>query len=132
MKRIFTSFNFIAAACALLCGCAFTDYGTRINGERRELESLEGKYQDLEARYVIVLNSLEKNLGDSKLENERDKVRDKMHALNARIQEKRREFDMSLEEWEKKIVQDNLQKALIDKEVIDNANKVEGEWNTSQ
>jgi len=123
------------AACIglLASACAFTDYGNRINGERREIEGLERKYNDLEARYVIVLNSLEKNLGDSNLENERDKVKGKLQALSARIQEKRKGYELSVEEWEKKIVQDNIQKALEDQAINENAGKTEdGEWHESK
>ena len=125
-------------ACAVCAGllasaCAFTEYGNRINGEHREVERMERKYDDLEARYVIVLNNLEKNLGDSKLENERDKVKEKLQALSARIQDKRKEYAMSVEDWEKKIVQDNIQKALEDKAINENAGKTEdGEWHESK
>jgi len=104
-------------ACAVCAGllasaCAFTEYGNRINGEHREVERMERKYDDLEARYVIVLNNLEKNLGDSKLE---------------------KEYAMSVEDWEKKIVQDNIQKALEDKAINENAGKTEdGEWHESK
>ena len=128
MKRIFTLVNAALFASLLFAGCAFTDYGNRISDERQSLESLERKRHDYESRYVIVLSSLEKHLGDPKLEYERNKLEKLILDIDTRIVDKRQNFENSLEEWRKKIAQDKLQKEMIEREEQLNANKQDGEW----
>src|SRR3954471_9506094 len=132
MKKTFTIADarraFLLCAVAAFCaGCAFTDSGNRLNEDRKSLESLERQREDYESRYVIVLNSLEKNIGDAQLERERDKLRKKIQELSARIREQRQEFDRTVREWEDKIAQDELQREMIEKEERKNAYKVEGD-----
>ena len=128
MKRIFTTANAILIASLLLAGCAFTDNGNRISDERQTLENLERKRQDYESRYVIVLNSLEKNLGDPKLEHERDKLQKMILDVNTKIAEQRQAFEHSVDEWQQKIAQDELQKEMLEREEQLNVNKQDGEW----
>ena len=128
MKRIFTTANAIFIASFLLGGCAFTDYGNRIGDERQSLEALEKKRQDYESRYVIVLNSLEKNMNDLKLDYEKNKLERMLLDVNTKIGEKRQSFERSLEEWRQKIAQDKLQKQMLDREEQLNVNKQDGEW----
>jgi len=116
------------AAFFLLAGCAFSDYGVRVNDERTALENLEHQREDYQSRYVIVLNSLERNIGDPDLEKERDKIQKKILDLDFRIQQQRKIFDESVEEWQQKIAQDKLQKEINDREEESNTNKTEGVW----
>ena len=128
MKRIFTLASAALFASLLFAGCAFTDYGNRINDERQTLESLERKRQDYESRYVIVLNSLEKYVDDPKLEEERGMLQRKILEMNVKITQQRQTFEQSVEEWNQKITQDKLQKEMLEKEEQLNVNKQDGEW----
>ena len=128
MKRIFTRADAILIASLLFAGCAFTDYGNRINGERLTLENLERKRQDYESRYVIVLNSLERYTGDPKLERERGMLQKRILEISAKIAEQRQTFEHSVQEWDQKISQDKLLKEMLDREEQLNANKQDGDW----
>jgi hypothetical protein len=110
-----------------LAGCAFTDSGVRVNEERDALARLERKREDYESRYVIVMNSLERNVGDSRLESERDAIRKRILELNTRIQNQRGIYEQAAQDWEQKIAQDKLQKQINEKEIRNNAYKTEGE-----
>ena len=55
MKKTSTSTNRLlaAAGAALLCfGCAFTEYGNRINQEQLEIARLEDKRHGLETEFI--------------------------------------------------------------------------------
>lgn len=110
---------------ALFAGCAFTEYGNRINGEQLEIARLEDKRHTLETEYIIILNSLEEHPTEERLIKERDEVRRKLIDVAAEIQEKRKGFDQSLKEWDDKIVQNRIEQQMIDKEVKENAGKDE-------
>lgn len=125
---MFTRVEAICIASLLLAGCAFTDYGSRINDERQTLESLERKRDDYEARYVLVLNSLEKNIGDSRLEEERGMLQKKILEIDVKVAQQREGFERSVEEWNQKISQEKLQKEMLDREEQLHVNKPDGEW----
>ncbi len=137
MKRIFTStssprhpFRKGALACAaaslLFCaGCAFTEYGNRINQEQLAIARQEDKRHSLETQYIIILNNLETHPDDERLIKERDAVHKKLIDLDAEIAEKRKGLDQSLSEWDQKIVQERIEKQMIDKEVKENEGKDE-------
>ena len=125
---MFTRVEAICIASFLLAGCAFTDYGSRINDERQTLESLERKRDDYEARYVLVLNSLEKYVGDPKLEQERGMLQKKILEINVKVEQQRKNFEQSVEEWNQKISQDKLQKEMLDREEQIHVNQPDGEW----
>ena len=112
-------------AAALLAGCAFTDYGNRINREQLEIARLEDKRHNLETQFIIVLNNLENHPGEEKLIKERDEVRAKLIDASYMITEKRKMLDQSFREWEQKIVEERIQKQMIDQEVRDNEGKNE-------
>jgi hypothetical protein len=142
MRKIFTSpkairgglgaVTAILLPAALCFGCAFTDFGSRVNAERAALEKLEKRRQKYETRHVIILNNLERNPGDPKLEKERDEVREKIVSLHSRIEAQRALFARSVQEWETKIVEERIQKDLVDKEERENAHRPEGEWRTTE
>jgi len=117
------------AACLVLGlwiqGCAFTDYGNRINQEQLEIARLEDKRHTLETQFIIVLNNLETHPGEEKLLKERDEVRGKLIDVSSLITEKRKMLDQSYREWEQKIVEERIQQQMIDKEVKDNEGKIE-------
>lgn len=116
----------MAAAAALLCsGCAFTEYGNRINQEQLEIARLEDKRHGLETEFIIVLNNLETHPDDERLIKERDEVHKKLIDLDADILERRKGFDQSLKEWDQKIVQERIEKQMIDQEVKENEGKDE-------
>lgn len=125
MKKTFI-FKILLAA-GLLAGCAFTDYGNRVNEERSALENLERRREDLESRFVIVLNGLERYPGDATLETERDKIRRKILELHKQIQEQRQVYDSRVRDWERKITEDKLQKQINDREEKKNAYKKDDE-----
>ena len=128
MKKTFTTVKTavgIAAVFLMLAGCAFTDHGNSIRDEREALESLERKREDYESRYVIVFNSLERNIGDPKLELEKDRSHRKILELNPSIRDQRQIFERSVQDWEQKITQDKLQKEMDEKEERRNAYKPE-------
>ncbi len=129
MKKTFTAVELFMAAFLLLAGCAFSDYGNRVNDERDALEKLERQREDYQSRYVIVLNSLERYVGDSRLEKERDGLQKKILDLDFQITQQRKVFDQSVEGWRQKIDQDKLQKQINDREEQENAGKPQGEWN---
>ncbi len=106
-------------------GCAFTEYGNRINQEAQTIARQEDKRQSLETSYIIVLNSLESHPTEEKLIKERDRLRDKLRDIDFDIQEKRKALDQSFIEWEQKIVQEKVEKQMIDKEVHENMGKDE-------
>jgi hypothetical protein len=112
----------------LLAGCAFSDYGVRVNDERTTLENLERQREDYQSRYVIVLNSLERYVGDRDLEKERDRIQKKILDLDFQIKEQRKIFDESVEEWQQKIADDKLQKQINDREEQTSSDKAEGQW----
>lgn len=112
-------------AAALLAGCAFTDYGNRINREQLDIARLEDKRHNLETQFIIVLNNLENHPGEEKLVKERDAVRAKLIDVSYMITEKRKMLDQSFREWEQKIVEERIQKQMIDQEVRDNEGKNE-------
>ena len=127
MKKTFSSIEWpVLAVAALLCaGCAFTDYGNRINQEQLEIARLEDKRHSLETEYIIVLNSLELHPDEERLIKERGEVQRKLIDLAADIAEKRRSLDQSFIEWDQKIVQERIEKQMIDKEVKENEGKDE-------
>lgn len=130
MKRTSTntSSRWWAAAGALLCAaCAFTDYGNRINQEQLEIARLEDKRHGLETEYIIVLNNLELHPDEESLIKERDEVHKKLIDLAADIAEKRKSLDQSFLEWDQKIVEQRIEKKMIDKEIRENADKDEFE-----
>jgi hypothetical protein len=116
----------MAGAALLICaGCAFTQYGNRINQEQLAVAHLEDKRHSLETEYIIVLNNLEEHPDDERLLKERDEVHKKLIDLDADIAEKRKALDQSFLEWDQKIVQDRIEKQMIDKEVKENEGKDE-------
>ncbi len=129
MKKIFFSSKTpYLLLLVVLSGCAFTEYGNRINQEQSELAALEAKRHKLESQYIIVMNMLENHPTDRNLIDERDKVLEKLRLLNFDIDQKRGFFDQSLREWEQKLVQERIQQEMIDKEVRENAHIEEGEF----
>jgi len=128
MKKTFTSIKRLAAAGAALlvaAGCAFTEYGNRINQEQLAIAHLEDKRHGLETEYIIALNSLELHPDDERLIKERDVVHKKLVDLDADIAEKRKALDQSFREWDEKIVQERIEKQMIDKEIKENEGKDE-------
>ena len=121
MKKTFITK--VVAAGLLLAGCAFTDYGNRVNDERTTLENLEHRREDWQSRYVIVLNGLERYPGDEKLEKERDAVRKKILDFDKDIADQRQMYESSVQDWERKITEDKLQKQIQDREERKNADK---------
>lgn len=110
---------------SLLGACAFTEYGNRINQEQLGIARLEEKRHSLETQYIIVQNSLELHPSEEKLIKERDEVRKKLLDLSYEIAEKRKLLDQSLMEWEQKIIQERIEREMIDKEVRENEGKDE-------
>src|SRR3954468_18187931 len=128
MKKISTSINRLALAGAalLVCaGCAFTEYGNRINQEQLAIAHLEDKRHSLETEYIIVLNNLEEHPDEPQLLKERDEVHKKLIDLDEDIAEKRKSLDQSFREWDQKIVHERIEKQMIDKEVKENEGKDE-------
>lgn len=115
----------LAAAFLLMAGCAFTDYGNRINQEQLEIARLEDKRHNLETQYIIVLNNLELHPAEERLIKERDEVRKKLIDLSGLLVEKRKLLDQSFREWEQKIVHERIEKEMIDREIRDNEGKNE-------
>ncbi len=108
-----------------LTACAFTEYGNRINQEQLDIARLEDKRHTLETGYIIVLNSLELHPTEEKLIKERDGMRGKLRDLDFQIDQKRKSLDQSFLEWEQKIVQEKVEREMIDKEVQENKGKNE-------
>ncbi|GEM_PF-2400552 len=108
-----------------LSGCAFTEYGNRINQEQLDIARLEDKRHNLETQFIIVLNNLETHPGEERLIKERDEVRAKIIDISSLITDKRKMLDQSFREWEQKIVEEKIQQQMIDKEVKDNEGKNE-------
>ena len=127
MKKIFTIkiFLFLILVGSSFMGCAFTEYGNRINQEQLDLSRLEEKRQTLETAYIIVLNSLETHPTEEKLIKQRETYRTKLRDLNFLIDQKRNLLDQSLREWEQKIVQEKVEHEMVDKEVQENQGKNE-------
>ena len=136
MKKTFTSISrrlhgplfklFVMGLAILsLSACAFSEYGNRINREQLAISRLEDKRHRLETQYVIVLNSLESHPTDRKLIKEKDLVGKKLSSLVQDIEEKRKLFDMSVREWEGKIVKDRIEQEMVEKEVRENIDKDE-------
>jgi hypothetical protein len=128
MKKTFTSIKRLAIACAALiacAGCAFTEYGNRINQEQLAIAHLEDKRHSLETEYIIVLNNLEEHPDEPRLIKERDEVHRKLVDLDADIAEKRKSLDQSFLEWDQKIVQERIEKQMTDKEIKENEGKDE-------
>jgi hypothetical protein len=133
MKKTFTntsrrgllSLCLCVLSAALLAGCAFTDYGNRINQEQLDIARLEGKRHNLETQFIIVLNNLENHPGEERLIKERDEVRAKLIDVSSMITEKRKLLDQSFREWEQKIVEERIQKQMVDQEIRDNEGKNE-------
>ena len=116
----------MAGAAILACaGCAFTEYGNRINQEQLAIAHLEDKRHGLETEYIIVLNNLETHPDDEHLLKERDEVHKKLIDLASDIAEKRKSLDQSFLEWDQKIVQERIEKQMIDKEIKENGDKDE-------
>lgn len=119
---------FIPAAAFLILsvtGCAFTEYGNRINQEQLEIARLEDKRHNLETQYIIVLNNLELHPAEERLLKERDEVRRKLIDLSSLLNEKRKLLDQSFQEWEQKIVHERIEKEMIDREIRENEGKNE-------
>ena len=114
-----------AALLLSLGGCAFTEYGNRINQEQLEIARLEDKRHDLETEYIIVMNNLELHPGEERLIKERDEVRLKLIDLSGKLVERRKLLDQSFREWEQKIVQEKIEREMIDREIKDNEGKNE-------
>ena len=127
MKKIFTTkiFLFLILVGCSFMGCAFTEYGNRINQEQLDLSRLEEKRQTLETAYIIVLNSLETHPTEEKLIKQRESYRTKLRDINFLIDQKRNLLDQSLREWEQKIVQEKVEHEMVDKEVQENQGKNE-------
>jgi hypothetical protein len=123
--RIFRLFPATALAGILISACAFTEYGNRINQEQLDIARLENKRQSLETEYIIVLNNLETHPSEERLIKERDEVRGKLIDVSGLIQEKRKLLDQSYREWEQKIVEEKIEKQMIDAEVKENEGKNE-------
>ncbi|HKP97644.1 MAG TPA: hypothetical protein VJ385_18015 [Fibrobacteria bacterium] len=116
---------FPLAALLLLSACAFTEYGNRINQEQLDIARLEDKRHTLETQYIIVLNNLELHPDEEKLVKERDEVRGKLIDVAGLIDQKRKMLDQSYREWEQKIVEEKIQKQMIDNEIRENDGKNE-------
>jgi hypothetical protein len=119
---------FIPAAAFLILsvsGCAFTEYGNRINQEQLEIARLEDKRHNLETQYIIVLNNLELHPAEERLLKERDEVRRKLIDLSSLLNEKRKLLDQSFQEWEQKIVHERIEKEMVDREIRENEGKNE-------
>lgn len=112
-------------AAFLFAACAFTEYGNRINQEQLDIARLEDKRHSLETQYIIVLNNLELHPDEDRLIKERDEVRAKLIDVTGLITEKRRMLDQSYKEWEQKIVEEKIEKKMIDTEVKENQDKNE-------
>jgi hypothetical protein len=126
MKKTCTiNYLLLGVTVVWLSACAFTDYGNRINQEQLDIARLEGKRHTLETSYIIVLNSLELHPTEEKLITERDKKRALLRDLDFQIGQKRNALDQSFREWEQKIVQEKVQKEMVDKEVRENQGKNE-------
>lgn len=133
MKKTFTITSelcrsFLPAAAFLFLaftGCAFTDYGNRINREQLEIARLEDKRHNLETQFIIVLNNLEMHPAEERLIKERDEVRRKLIDLSSLLNEKRKLLDQSFREWEQKIVHERIEKEMVDREIRDNEGKNE-------
>jgi hypothetical protein len=127
MKKIFTTKVYlILGLCALtFSACAFTEYGNRINQEQLDIAHLEDKRHSLETSYIIVLNNLETHPTEERLLKERDSKRAKLRDLDFLIAEKRKSLDQSFLEWEQKIVEEKVQKQMIDREIRENQGKDE-------
>jgi hypothetical protein len=106
-------------------GCAFTDYGNRINQEQLEIARLEDKRQNLETQYIIVLNNLEMHPAEERLLKERDEVRRKLIDLSSLLNDRRKLLDQSFQEWEQKIVHERIEREMVDREIRDNEGKNE-------
>jgi hypothetical protein len=115
----------LGTASLLLSACAFTEYGNRINQEQLVLARLEDKRHSLETEYIIVLNSLELHPTDKQLIDEKSKVAEKLRAITYDIDEKRKAFDLSIKEWDDKILQNRIEQEMIDKEIRENGEKDE-------
>jgi hypothetical protein len=115
----------LGPAVLLLSACAFTEYGNRINQEQLAIARLEDKRHSVETEYIIVLNSLELHPTDKKLIEERDKVQKKLREIGYKIDEARKLLDLSVTEWDQKILQNRLEQEMIDKEIQDNEGKDE-------
>jgi hypothetical protein len=127
MKKTSTSTSrlLLSGLLLLLSACAFTEYGNRINQEQLAIARLEDKRHSLETEFIIVLNSLEMHPTDKKLIEERDKVQQKLREIGYKIDEQRKLLDMSITEWDQKILQNRLEQEMIDKEVRENEGKDE-------
>jgi hypothetical protein len=112
----------------LISGCAYTDMGQRVNAERESVAEMENRRSELESRLVIVMNNLELNPDDETLSREKDKVQAKLRSVEEQLAGRRQMFDQILKEWDQKIVEERIQKRMIDTEVRDNARKDEYEW----
>jgi hypothetical protein len=115
----------LLSAIASFSGCAFTDYGNRINQEQLDIARLEDKRHNIETQFIIIMNNLETHPGEAKLVKERDEVRHKLIDVTSLITEKRKMLDQSLREWEQKIVEEKIQHEMIDREIKDNEGKNE-------
>ncbi len=118
-------FAFVFILALLFTGCAFTEYGNRINQEQLDISKLEDKRQSLETSYIIVLNSLELHPLEEKLLTERDRLRTKLRDIDYTIQQKRKGLDQSFMEWDQKIVQEKVEREMINKEIQENGTKNE-------
>jgi hypothetical protein len=127
MKKTSTPINRLLplGAAVLLSACAFTEYGNRINQEQLVIARLEDKRHSLETEYIIVLNSLETHPTDRKLIDEKAAVLKKLRDLGYDIEEKRKAFDMSIKEWDDKILQNRVEQEMVDKEIRENGSKDE-------
>lgn len=128
MKKISTNSPRAWWLCAcLFSACAFTEYGNRINQEQLDIARLEDKRHNLETQYIIALNNLELHPAEERLIKERDEVRGKLIDVNGLIDQKRKLLDQSYREWEQKIVEEKIEKQMIDNEVRENQGKDEDE-----
>ena len=127
MKKISTNRLILILGAFALClsACAFTEYGNRINQEQLAIARLESKRQNLETSYIIILNSLELHPTEEKLIKDRDAMRGKLRDLDFLIDQKRKTLDQSFMEWEQKLVQDKVEREMVDKEIRENRGKNE-------
>lgn len=120
MKARLRTVLFLLPAALFLSDCAFSDYGYRINQEQMELARMEERRHKLETQYIIVLNSLEYYPTDAKLQAEKQAVFQKLIELEGQIGQRRRLLSQSLQEWERKIVEERIEQEMIEKEVREN------------
>jgi hypothetical protein len=103
-------FSLIAAYCVVCCGAS----NPAVHKELKQVISLEREKQKLEKDYLYLLGHLEKYPSQRELRLKQAELKKRLKELSAEIKSSRSQLELSIREWEERVVGGRIEKRMID------------------